>query len=59
MGWETLDTNCELAKVRYQLACEMKAGKDPLQGKTIQECLDEMPEETFHLKREPNDLITI
>ncbi len=46
------ETNCELAKVRWEVAHEMMQGIDPLRGKTIEECLDEMPEEKFNLKRE-------
>lgn len=33
------ENNCYMAKCRYQLANRMKNGYDPLQGKTLQECL--------------------
>ena len=38
------DVNCFMAKVRYDLAQKMMAGYDPLKGKTLKECLDELPD---------------
>lgn len=33
-----------MAKVRYDLAKKMRNGHDPLHGKSLKECLAEMPD---------------
>lgn len=36
------ETNCYIAKNRYELACKMAKGYDPLDNKTLQDCLDSL-----------------
>lgn len=36
------ENNCSIAKVRYNLALKMKEGHDPLQGKSLEERLNEL-----------------
>lgn len=38
------ENNCYIAKIRHNLATRMKNGYDPLNGKQIQEVLEELPE---------------
>ncbi len=38
------EVNCNMAKIRYDLAQKLKEGKDPLEGKTVKEKLDELPD---------------
>lgn len=38
------ENNCYMAKTRYELAHKMMAGYDPLQGKTLQDVLDGLPQ---------------
>lgn len=38
------ENNCYMAKTRYELAHKMMAGYDPLQGKTLQNALDRLPQ---------------
>ena len=37
------ENNCYMAKVRYDLAIKMKTGYDPLHNKSIDKCLEELP----------------
>jgi radical SAM protein with 4Fe4S-binding SPASM domain len=46
------ETNCYVAKVRYGLAEKLKQGNDPLNGKTVQECLSSVSIPLLNLKRE-------
>ena len=47
------ENNCYMAKVRYELAHKMMTGYDPLQGKSIQDVLDGLPQyEKVELKHE-------
>jgi len=47
------EVNCYLAKNRYELAQKMKNGYDPLNGKTIQERLNELEDyKSIEIKRE-------
>ena len=39
---EASENNCYIAKERYELAKKMNSGYDPLCGKKIQDCLDEL-----------------
>ena len=39
------EDNCYYAKIRHQLAQEMKEGKDPLNGKTVEEALRHLDED--------------
>lgn len=39
------DNNCYIAKIRKDLADNLRLGNDPLQGKTIDEALNNMPDE--------------
>lgn len=38
------EVNCSMAKSRYELALRLMQGIDPLQGKSIRECLAELPD---------------
>ncbi len=47
------ENNCYIAKVRYELAHKMMTGYDPLQGKSIQDILNSLPQyEKVELKHE-------
>jgi radical SAM protein with 4Fe4S-binding SPASM domain len=46
------ETNCGIAKVKYGLVEKLKQGDDPLNGKTVQECLSSISIPLFDLKRE-------
>ena len=37
------ENNCFLAKERYNLAIRLKNGEDPLEGKTLHEAIDDLP----------------
>ena len=37
-------TSCELAKIRHEMAMDMMAGRDPLDGMSIDEALDALPD---------------
>lgn len=43
--------NCDLAKFRFELSRKMMMDDDPLHGKTVQECLDELKIEKPNLYR--------
>lgn len=45
-------TNCEIAKIRCGLAEKLKQGNDPLDGKTVQECLSSISVPLLDLKQE-------
>ena len=38
------EVNCYIAKIRYDLAQKMMHGYDPLNGKTLRECLSQLPD---------------
>lgn len=38
------EVNCSMAKVRYELAQKMMSGYDPINGKTLRECLNDLPD---------------
>ena len=38
------EVNCHIAKIRYDLAQKMMHGYDPLNGKTLRECLSQLPD---------------
>ena len=47
------EVNCFIAKTRYELAHKMMQGYDPLNGKSLQECLAELPDYVpMKIKRE-------
>ena len=47
------EVNCDMAKIRYNLAQKMIDGYDPLKGKTLQERLAELPDfAPIEIKRE-------
>ena len=47
------ETNCFMAKTRYDLAQKMMRGYDPLNGKTLRERLEELPNFVpIHIKQE-------
>ena len=35
---------CYIAKIRYKVAMDLMSGKDPLNGKTVDECIADLPE---------------
>ncbi|MDE7457770.1 MAG: radical SAM protein [Muribaculaceae bacterium] len=37
------ENSCYIAKIRHKVAMDLKNGKDPLNGKTIDECLNSLP----------------
>jgi hypothetical protein len=45
-------TVCDIAKVRHRLAEKLKHGKDPLNGKTVQECLSSVSIPLLDLRQE-------
>lgn len=45
------ETNCEIAKMRYELAEKLKQGDDPLNGRTLEECLLSVSFGPSNLKR--------
>lgn len=45
------DNNCYIAKVRYNLASKLKAGFDVLDGKSVEEKIQEFEPEIKHLRR--------
>jgi radical SAM protein with 4Fe4S-binding SPASM domain len=46
------ETSCYIAKVRYGLAEKLRQGNDPLNGKTVHECLSAVSTSLLNLKRE-------
>jgi radical SAM protein with 4Fe4S-binding SPASM domain len=46
------ENNCYVAKIRYELGIKMEKGFDPLNGKTIQECLSSVFVHVHDLKRD-------
>jgi sulfatase maturation enzyme AslB (radical SAM superfamily) len=47
------ETNCFMAKTRFNLAQKMMQGYDPLNGKTLRERLAELPDfEPINIKKE-------
>ena len=47
------EVNCYMAKARYELAQKLQQGCDPLNGRTLQECLAELPDYVHtNIKRE-------
>ena len=38
------EVNCYMAKTRYEMAQKMMSGYDPLKGKTLRECLNDLPD---------------
>eukprot|EP00825_Cyclidium_porcatum_P018032 TRINITY_DN20669_c0_g1_i1.p2 TRINITY_DN20669_c0_g1~~TRINITY_DN20669_c0_g1_i1.p2 ORF type:complete len:192 (-),score=14.48 TRINITY_DN20669_c0_g1_i1:12-587(-) len=45
-------TNCNIAKIRYELSLKLKQGYDPLNGKSVQKCLSLISIPLLDLKRE-------
>lgn len=47
------ENNCYIAKCKYSLMKKIQSGEDVLKGKSLQECINEMPDYIFpHLQRE-------
>jgi hypothetical protein len=44
--------NCEMAQIRFELAEKLKHGDDPLNGRTVQECLSSVSIPLLDLKQE-------